>query len=61
MNRKTFINNTLAALTGITLLPKVKAHAKAPIGDTSSTPLIISTWPFGMNYPAASSGVSKEG
>jgi isoaspartyl peptidase/L-asparaginase-like protein (Ntn-hydrolase superfamily) len=48
MKRKAFINRSILAIGGLSLLPKMKAYPRASSGFRSSGPMVISTWPHGV-------------
>lgn len=48
MNRKAFINRSLLAISGISLVPKLNASSRTTSGSPGSGPMVISTWPHGM-------------
>lgn len=48
MNRKAFINRSLLAIGGLSLIPKMKVSAQASSASRAIKPLVISTWPHGM-------------
>ena len=48
MKRKTFINRTLMAIGGLSMIPKIKANPPAYSRTLVSKPIVISTWSHGM-------------
>jgi isoaspartyl peptidase/L-asparaginase-like protein (Ntn-hydrolase superfamily) len=61
MNRKTFINRSILAMSGWSLIPKIKAYPQAPFGPPVSKPMVISTWGHGMAANEAAWAVLMEG
>jgi isoaspartyl peptidase/L-asparaginase-like protein (Ntn-hydrolase superfamily) len=61
MNRKTFINRSIMALSAWSLLPKIKAYPQTSSGSRVTKPLVISTWSHGMAANEAAWQVLTEG
>jgi N4-(beta-N-acetylglucosaminyl)-L-asparaginase len=73
MNRKAFINRSLMAISGLSLIPGMKVSGRAPSGSgtvsesgthsgsRTGTPMIISTWEHGIAANVAAWEVLKQG
>lgn len=61
MNRKAFINRSILAISGLSLLPKTKAYPRASSGSRGKGPMIISTWPHGVAANEAAWEVLTQG
>jgi len=61
MNRKAFINRSLMAISGLSLIPNLKASSRALSGSRTGTPMIISTWPHGVAANAVAWEVLTQG
>ena len=66
MNRKTFINRSLVTISGLSVIPTLKAypHAASASPDSKSLtgrPMVISTWQHGMAANEAAWEVLMEG
>jgi isoaspartyl peptidase/L-asparaginase-like protein (Ntn-hydrolase superfamily) len=61
MNRKAFINRSVMAISGLSLIPNMKASSRALSGIRTNTPMVISTWPHGMAANVAAWEVLKQG
>ena len=61
MNRKAFINRSLLAISGLSLIPNLKASSRTLPGSCTGTPMIISTWPHGMAANEAAWEVLTQG
>lgn len=48
MKRKTFINQSLMAIGGLSMIPKINANPPASSRTPVSKPIVISTWSHGM-------------
>ena len=61
MNRKTFINRSVMAISGLSLIPAMKASSHALSRSRTNKPMVISTWPHGMAANVAAWEVLKQG
>lgn len=61
MNRKTFINRSIMAMSAWSLLPKIKAYPQTSSGSLVNKPLVISTWRHGMAANEVAWQVLSEG
>jgi isoaspartyl peptidase/L-asparaginase-like protein (Ntn-hydrolase superfamily) len=48
MNRKTFINRSIIAISGLSLIPKINVSPRVPFQSRIHTTMVISTWSHGM-------------
>lgn len=60
MKRKTFLIQSFSTLAGIFAIPTTKLLAKNPSLDKKNKPLVISTWPHGLEANVAAWEVLKE-
>ncbi|MCK5065832.1 MAG: N(4)-(beta-N-acetylglucosaminyl)-L-asparaginase [Bacteroidales bacterium] len=60
MKRKTFLIRSFSTLAGIFAVPTINLLAQNPSQDQKNKPLIISTWPHGLEANVAAWEVLKE-